>query len=60
MTDLPPDPDHDSLEALGLDADAVLRLAGVDRDSGERVTGVVFADHLAEALADARRLRERE
>lgn len=59
MAEMPADPDHDELPE-GVQPDAVLQLAGVDRESGERVTGVVFADHLAEALAEARRLRESE
>ena len=56
--DLPRDPDLDEL-ADGVDADAVLHVEALDRETGERITGVGYADHLAEGLADARRLRQR-
>jgi hypothetical protein len=57
MADLPPDPDLDELPAELRDAGA-LRIVGTDADTGARVEGVVYADHLAEGLADARRARD--
>jgi hypothetical protein len=55
--DLPQDPDLDELPPELRHAGA-LRIVATDPDTGERVEGLIFSDHLAEGLADARRALE--
>jgi hypothetical protein len=57
MAELPPDPDLDELPPELRQAGA-LRIVATDPDTGQRVEGLTFSDHLAEGLADARRARE--
>lgn len=57
MGELPPHRDLDELPPELREAGA-LRIVAADADTGERVEGVVYTDHLAEEPADRRRAME--
>jgi hypothetical protein len=57
--DLPEDPRPGRAAARAAPRWARLAHRGpTDPDTGERVEGLIFSDHLAEGLADARRAQE--
>ena len=56
LEELPPDPDEDALPDEIAEAEGPLTLTGIDRETGEVVSGPVEKIDLARGFADARRI----